>query len=147
MRRRFDTPLPEVCWPQQISLRTWLLSDARAVHALLAHAYRRGGGSVAPYATWHATFTGDLEFDPESCFLAFQGETLAGAALCWANGFLKDLCVAESFRRRGLGAALVAHALHHFEARGLTSVTLKVESDNPSGAQRLYERLGFASEP
>lgn len=128
-------------------LRTWRASDARAVHALLADAYAAGGGRVAGYATWHRTFTTDVEHDPESCFLAFHGECLAGAALCWSSAFLKDLCVAAPYRRRGLGAALVGHVLQHFAARGAQAVTLKVEADNPSGARRLYERMGFELEP
>jgi ribosomal protein S18 acetylase RimI-like enzyme len=117
------------------------------VHALLVHAYARGGGSVASYASWQRAFTTDVEHEPACCFLAFDGEHLAGVALCWSSAFIKDLCVAGPYRRRGLGAALVSHALRHFAARGERVVTLKVEADNPSGARRLYERLGFVPEP
>jgi ribosomal protein S18 acetylase RimI-like enzyme len=128
-------------------LRTWRASDAPAVHALLVDAYAAGGGRVAGYAKWQRTFTTDVEHDPASCFLAFAGERLAGAALCWSSAFLKDLCVAAAYRRRGLGAALVSRVLQHFAARGAQLVTLKVEADNPSGAIRLYERMGFELEP
>jgi ribosomal protein S18 acetylase RimI-like enzyme len=88
--------------------------------------------------------TSDTEFDPQLWFLAeAEGGSLAGAALCWTSEFLKDLVVHESWRGRRLGAALVHHVLGEFRRRGARAVELKVESDNPSGAQRLYERLGF----
>jgi ribosomal protein S18 acetylase RimI-like enzyme len=146
MRRRLDTPIPALRWPDGVQLRTWRDDDAPAVHALLASAYALGGGRVASYEIWRRSFTTDAEHDPESCFLAFHHQRLAGVALCWSSAFIKDLCVAAPYRRRGLGAALVGHALQHFAARGERVVTLKVEADNPSGAQRLYERLGFEQE-
>jgi ribosomal protein S18 acetylase RimI-like enzyme len=147
MRRPLDAALPALRLPEGIDLRTWRASDAPAVHALLAEAYAQGGGRVDDYATWLRSFTTDLEHEPECCFLAFDGERLAGAALCWSSAFIKDLCVAAPYRRRGLGAALVSCALQHFAAAGARAVTLKVEEDNPSGARRLYERLGFLPEP
>ena len=51
--------------------------------------------------------------------------------------------MAESFRRRGLGEALVREALSLFHARGADAVELKVQADNPTRAWALYERLGF----
>jgi ribosomal protein S18 acetylase RimI-like enzyme len=88
--------------------------------------------------------TSDAEFDPELWFLAeVEDGSLAGAVLCWTSAFLKDLVVHESWRGRGLGAALVHQVLDEFRDRGARAVELKVASDNPSGAQRLYERLGF----
>jgi len=147
MRRTLDAAIPALRMPHGISLRTWREGDAPAVHALLVHAYADGGGRVEGYAAWRRSFTTDAEYAPECCFLAFQGERLAGAALCWSSAFIKDLCVAAPYRRRGLGAALLNQALQHFAAAGARAVTLKVEADNPSGARRLYERLGFEPEP
>jgi ribosomal protein S18 acetylase RimI-like enzyme len=107
------------------------------------HAYRAGGGSVDPYGEWLEWFTSDPEFDAASCFLAWHQQELVGIALCWSSAFVKDLCVAERFRRRGLGFALLTHVLWHFRSRGAESVELRSHADNPSGANRLYQRLGF----
>ena len=41
-------------WPAGIHVRTFEPGDAAALHALLAHAYRRGGGSVTSFAAWRA---------------------------------------------------------------------------------------------
>jgi uncharacterized protein (DUF2132 family) len=145
MRRRLDAPLPDVRWPEGVAVRTFEPSDAPAVHALLLEAYRHGGGEVPPYPAWRPAFLGDSEFEAESCFLAFEGVELIGAALCWNTAFVKDLCVAERFRRRGIGTGLLAHALHHFAARGAPAVRLKVDADNER-ALELYGRLGFEAE-
>jgi ribosomal-protein-alanine N-acetyltransferase len=55
---------------------------------------------------------------------------------------VKDLVVRESWRGRGLGEALMRHALEAFMARGMPAVELKVHAENER-AVRLYERLGF----
>lgn len=146
MCRRLDRALPELRFPEGVDVRTFQANDAPAVHALLVEAYRHGGGSVAAYASWQRDFTGDVEFSAESCFLAFAGEQLVGVALCWDSGFAKDIVVAEEFRRRGIASALLSRVLHHFVGLGLTVVRLKVEAGNPSGAERVYQRLGFERE-
>lgn len=46
-------------------------------------------------------------------------------------------------RSRGLGAALLAHALHEFYERGCASVEVLVDSENLTGAVRLYEHAGM----
>ena len=129
-------------WPEGTRVTRWHARRAYAVHSLLRDCYAHGGGSVAPYASWRGAFINDSEFDPTSCFLAFRGSGLAGVALCWTSGFVKDLCVAEGDRRQGLGTALLRAVCAHFAARGLSAVELKVEADN-SGALCLYTGFGF----
>lgn len=144
MRHPLEDDSPTPVWPEGIGVRSFRPEDAPAVHGLLEHAYRHGGGSVDPFETWLPAMTSDAEFDPELWYLAkAEDGSLAGAALCWTSAFLKDLAVRESWRGRGLGAALVHHVLGEFRDRGAPAVELKVASDNPAGAQRLYERLGF----
>ena len=62
--------------------------------------------------------------------------------LCWTSAFVKDVVVRESWRRRGLGEALLLCAFNALATRGATAVELKVEAANQS-AVRLYERLGM----
>ena len=59
---------------------------------------------------------------------------------------MKDLAVHPEHRRRGLGEALLHHAARTYRAAGVTKVGLKVDSDNPTGAPRLYERLGYRTD-
>ena len=50
--------------------------------------------------------------------------------------------VAETFRGRGVGRALVRAALHWFAGAGLRTVTVVTQGRN-ADAQRLYQRCGF----
>jgi ribosomal protein S18 acetylase RimI-like enzyme len=106
------------------------------------HGYRHGGGSVDDFETWFTQTTTDEEFDPELVFLAESDAILAGAAICWRSAFVKDLVVHESWRRHGLGEALLRHILNTFALRGAQAIELKVHSTNGS-AVRLYERVGM----
>jgi len=56
---------------------------------------------------------------------------------------LDAVAVRRPFRRRGLATALMLRVLHAARETGFTSADLWVDSENPSGALRLYERLGF----
>jgi ribosomal protein S18 acetylase RimI-like enzyme len=129
-------------WPAGLDVRTFTPEDARSLHSLIEHGYRAGGGSVAAFDAWFAGMTGDAEYDPALWFLAEHRSEPVGAVVCWSSGFVKDLVVRESWRGRGLGEALMRHALGAFLARGLTAVELKVHADNER-AVSLYERLGF----
>jgi ribosomal protein S18 acetylase RimI-like enzyme len=123
-------------------VRTFAPADAAAVHSLLAHGYGNGGDSVSPFDAWLPEMTADEEFDSAFWFLAESRATLVGAALCWSSAFVKDLVVRESWRRRGLGEALLRHVFTVFATRGASAVELKVESSNLT-AIALYERLGM----
>jgi ribosomal protein S18 acetylase RimI-like enzyme len=144
LRMRVDLDpavLREPRWPEGVRARTFTLDDAAALHSLLEHGYRQGGGSVAALNTWLPQMTTDAEFDAELWFLAESQGTLGGAVLCWTSAFVKDVVVHESWRRPGLGEALLRQAFNAFAARGADTVELKVEATNTS-AIRLYERLG-----
>src|SRR5262245_18745041 len=137
-------PVSPPVWPAGIITTTWQDGSAPDVHRLLRSAYSHGGGEVEQdHAKWRQAFTTDSEFDASSCILAWSGTELGGAALCWSSAFLKDLCVAERHRGRGLGEALVRAAMILFADRGVPTLTLKVHADNPTGALRLYLRCGF----
>ena len=142
MRVELVDPLAPPAWPVGVRVRTYAPTDARPLHGLLVHAYRHGGGEVAPFAAWLPRMTGDDEFDARLWFLAESETGLAGAALCWTSSFVKDLVVHESWRRRGLGEALLRHAFGELRRRGAGRVDLKVDARNDA-ARRLYERVGM----
>jgi ribosomal protein S18 acetylase RimI-like enzyme len=134
--------LVEPTWPDGVAARSFEPGDARSLHSLLEHGYRRGGGSVAAFETWLPQMTTDEEFDPELWFLAESEGMLVGAVLCWTSAFVKDVVVHESWRRRGIAEALLLRAFNTLAIRGATAVDLKVEATNHS-AVSLYERLGM----
>lgn len=148
MGRALSGAEPEPGWPEGVAVRTFAPADAAAVHALLDDAYSAWDRSYVPLAhdDWAGVMTGDAEFDPTVWWLAERGGTLAGCALWWSSGWLKDIAVSESERGRGLGGSLLQVGLADFARRGVRRVGLKVDAANPTGAPALYERNGFVVE-
>ena len=144
LRMRVDLrgEIPPPVWPEGSSVRGFHSSDGPRLHALLEHGYRRGGGSVDALESWLPALLGDSEFDPELCFLVEAGDELVAAAVCWTSAFVKDIVVRETWRRHGLGEALLRLAFRTFQQRGATGVELKVQAQN-TAAIRLYERVGM----
>lgn len=138
----------EPAWPDGITARTFQLADAPSVHALLDEAYGGWDEAYVPLAheDWKRSMTGDVEFDATTWWLAERDGELAGCALWWESGWLKDIVVRESERGRGLGAALLVQGFAEFARRGMKRVGLKVDAANPTGAVGLYERNGFRTE-
>jgi mycothiol synthase len=58
-------------------------------------------------------------------------------------GWISILGVRRPGRRRGLGEALLRHAFRELHTRGLRRVGLSVDAESPTGAMRLYERVGM----
>ena len=145
MRRTLTEAIPQPPWPEGIRLVPFdPKTHPPLVHALLASAYALGGGAVKPLAEWWSDLESNPEYDPALCLIAEneKGEVV-GVAQCRTSAFVKDLAVDRAWRRRGLGAALLQEVFRTFQSRGAKAVDLKVLSDNPSGAIRLYERLGM----
>jgi ribosomal protein S18 acetylase RimI-like enzyme len=137
--------LAEPRWPEGVQLRPFRAErDAPEVHATLVEAFAGSDERVAPYDEWLPWVTGDPSYDPALVFVADAGEAVAGVAQCWTEGFVKDLAVRPAFRGRGLGEALLHAVFAEFARRGVGEVRLKVDASNPTGAVRLYRRVGMA---
>lgn len=58
-------------------------------------------------------------------------------------GIVLGLGVLRSYRKAGIGTALVLHGLGFLRAQQMTKAMLDVDDLNETGALRLYERVGF----
>jgi ribosomal protein S18 acetylase RimI-like enzyme len=117
---------------------------ARAARALLNDSYVSGAGQTQTFDDWWPALESDAEYDPQLCFIVEDTESgsLAAFAQCWTSGFVKDIAVASSFRRRGLGRAMLHEISGRFAARGCTQLDLKVVADNVP-AIHFYKSIGF----
>lgn len=145
MQVELDEHVPAPSWPDGLTVRSFLTGDAEEVKALLDVAYANEPDfNPGTFEEWKRFMLGDPSFDPESWFVVeTPNGSLAGAALNWREGFVKDLVVHPDFQRRGLGKALLLHTFGHFRARGEPRVTLKTDSRNTSQAARFYEHMGM----
>jgi ribosomal protein S18 acetylase RimI-like enzyme len=60
-----------------------------------------------------------------------------------AEGHVHVLGVRRAYRRRGLARALLAEGLRRMRDMGMTAASIEVDSESPTGADRLYGSVGF----
>ncbi|NLE23329.1 MAG: GNAT family N-acetyltransferase [Actinobacteria bacterium] len=102
--------------------------------------------SEEPFDAWRARLVGHADFDPDLWWIAWDGDQAAGALIAYDHGdlgWIKGLGVRRPWRRRGLGSALLAHALAAFLERGRLRVDLGVDAEGATRPLRLYERAGL----
>jgi mycothiol synthase len=64
-------------------------------------------------------------------------------ALGRREGWIDLLGTIRGWRGKGLGRSLLLHGMHSLKAAGMDTALLGVDSESPTGAQRLYESCGF----
>ncbi len=154
MRRALDEPIPDVSLPTGLELRPVRPEDHRRIWDANVEAFRDhwepAERTEADYRAWFA----DPETDTTLWRVAWDGDEVAGLSMniIYAEenerlgikaGWLEQVSVRRPWRRRGLGAAVIAASLHALRERGMAEAMLGVDAENPTGALALYERLGF----
>jgi ribosomal protein S18 acetylase RimI-like enzyme len=150
-------PIPVAQWPEGVSVRTVDLErDLPAIVRLFLESWRDHWGFVVrPFdqvlADWRAGIEADGElFDPTLWFLAVEGNEVVGISLCNSHiaddstrGYVQGLGVRPAWRKRGIALALLHHTFAEFQRRGYVGVELDMDSENLTGALRVYERAGM----
>lgn len=95
---------------------------------------------------WKHSRFADPEFDPSLWAIAWDGNEVAGFSLNryrMGIGWIRTLGVRRPWRKRGLGEALLLHSFGEFYKRGTNTIGLGVDAQNPTGATRLYQKVGM----
>lgn len=135
-------------WPEGITVRTFVVNqDERKTYDMVETAFQDHWGHMQhSFEQWKHWAIARESFDPTLWFLAFEGDHVAGGSLCAIeNGisWVNTLGVLRPWRRNGLGMALLRHSFGEFYRRGFRKARLGVDSQNLTGATRLYERAGM----
>ena len=88
-----------------------------------------------------------LRDSPENSFVAESDGRVIGFVSCMVStvtrvGRIMDLAVEQSYRRKGIGARLIARSLEHFRAREMAIAKIETLEQNEAG-RSLYPRFGF----
>ncbi len=157
MGRTLDEPLPEAALPPGLELRPVREDDHRAIFAADAEAFRDLWGARERTEEDFVAYFSDTWCDTSIWKVAWDGDEVAGLSknaipgeddegLGVRRGWLERIAVRRPWRNRGLAGALIAASLRELRDRGMERAVLDVDTDNPSGAVHLYERMGFAEE-
>ena len=143
-----DGPPPEPKFPEGIELRPFVKGEHDvAVWQAQNEAWRDHWGSHdVPFDEWNRSKFEDPEFDPSLWPIAWDGDQVAGFSLNryrMGIGWIRTLGVRRPWRKRGLGEALLLHSFGEFYKRGTKTIGLGVDAQNPTGATRLYQKVGM----
>lgn len=139
--------LPTPAWPDGVELRPFRPDrDAHAVFRMMDTSFEDHWGHLpGTFEEWRQHRIGRPDFDASLWFIAYDGDEIVGGALCTSDkqGWVNTLGVLRPWRHKGLGLALLYHAFGEFYRRGQREAMLGVDSQNLTGAVRLYQRAGM----
>ena len=143
-----DGPPAEPKFPDGIELRPFVKGEHDVpVWQAQNEAWRDHWGSHdVTLEEWKRSRFDDPEFDPSLWQIAWKGEEVAGFSLNryrMGIGWIRTLGVRRAWRKRGLGEALLRQSFGEFYKRGTRTIGLGVDAQNPTGATRLYQKVGM----
>lgn len=155
MTVEFDGPPEEPVLPEGVEVRPVRLGIDEGAAALAAeeafldhygHIPSEPDAIVERFTHW----INHDDADPSLNWIAWDGDEVAGTLSCWPTGDVNpeyghvgSLGVRRPWRGRGLGRALLLWAFGEFYRRGKGGAELEVDSENLTGALRLYESVGM----
>lgn len=150
MRRMLaaDEPAPAIPATVRIrSLRPDDEADLRAFHEVLESAFCDSGDhNASTFDDFRTRVAAMPRVDWDEWLVAEASGRMAGILLSHSadgNGWVGMLGVDREFRGQGVGALLLRSAFHLYAAKGYRSAGLGVDTENPTGAYRLYESVGM----
>lgn len=143
-----DGPPAAPSFPDGIELRPFVKgAHDVAVWQAQNESFRDHWGShEVSFEEWQRSRFEDPEFDPALWVIAWEGDEVAGISLNryrMGIGWIRTVGVRRPWRKRGLGEALLLHSFGEFYRRGTKTIGLGVDAQNPSGATRLYQKVGM----
>ena len=152
--RNAALPMPQT--PVGMTIRPMRYPDELpAVVATLCEGFRGHWGWVErpmedELADWRHYFASEPDADPTLWFVALAGERMVATCACHPSmgddpdkAYIFGLAVLPDWRRRGIALALLRTLFRTLQERGKRVVGLQVDSQNETGATRLYTRAGM----
>jgi ribosomal protein S18 acetylase RimI-like enzyme/uncharacterized protein YuzB (UPF0349 family) len=154
MSRPLSEPIEITPMPEGLEVRPVTSEQVRAVWDAATEAFRDHWGFVEPSEEEYQRFLEDPITDPSLWMVAWDGDQVAGSVQNFLHhqeneeyqrkrGYTEGISVRRPYRKRGLATALLSRSLQMFKDMGMEEAALGVDSQNLSGAFRVYERVGF----
>jgi mycothiol synthase len=146
MQRAIDPPPAREPLPAGVTIAAAVGDDDAMLHAIVAEAFH-GHFDTEPQTLdeWREE-NAEVLRDRERVLIArVDGEPAGVETLLLPDGvgWIGELGVLARFRGRGIGRALLLEGFRVLAVRGATLVRLNVDSENETGATRLYASVGM----
>ena len=140
--------------PERLEIRPVKPEHYRKIWDAQSEAFRDHWGYVEPtekdYKAWQEWPT----FQPEIWKVAWDGDEVVGMVLNFINheenkeydrkrGYTENISVRRPWRKQGVARALLTVSIEMFQEMGMEETALGVDTENPNGAKRLYESVGY----
>ncbi len=145
--------IPDLPLPEGLEVRPALPEHYRLIYEASMEAFRDHWG-YSDDAEPFETFLTQPNFNPSLWQVAWQGDQVVGMVLNFIDeaenkeynrkrGYTENIAVRRPWRKHGVARALIARSLHLLKEVGMQEAALGVDTQNTSGALRLYEFMGF----
>jgi len=147
--------LPDAPLPAGLEIREVQPEHLRQIWDAATEAFRDEWGFSEPTdEDYQRYLTDPVESETSLWRVAWDGDEVAGQVRSYINteenerfgrlrGYTESISVRRPWRRRGLARALIAASFPLLRARGMKEAALGVDTENVSGALRVYEGCGF----
>ena len=148
-------PLEDAPMPDGLEIRPVREEHLRPIWDAAEEAFRDAWGyRPSTEAKYQLFLTEPLQSDRGLWRIAWDGDQVAGQVRGFINedeneryglkrGWVENISVRRPWRKRGLARALINATFEALRERGMTEGALGVDTENVSGALRLYESCGF----
>jgi len=134
--------------PEGVTIRPFVAGEERLVWRLEVEAFRDHWDHEddPPYEAFHGDWFGDPAGPPVIWIAELDGRPVGEVAWIASNGvpYVFSVAVLREARRRGIATALLRHAMAAAVAEGHPEMTLSVDAESPTGAVRVYDKVGMS---
>jgi GNAT superfamily N-acetyltransferase len=154
MVRDLAEPFPEAPMPAGLEVRPVKPEDVRPIFDASNEAFRDHWGIRDMSEEEFKMQQESPEFQPELWKVAWDGDQMASVIHNYIDhkenkeyqrkrGYTEGICTRRPWRKLGLARSLLVQSMKMFKEMGMTETALSVDSENLSGALRLYEGVGY----
>jgi ribosomal protein S18 acetylase RimI-like enzyme len=136
--RKLETDSPRIVQPEGVEIHPVRSSDLAALAEIESRAFE----PLWRHSEWSLSLARQqaISFD-----VAWFGETPVGfqfSTPTLQGAHLSRITIDPAVQNRGVGSAVLVHALKGYAQKGISMITLNTQLDNVV-SQRLYEKFGF----
>jgi GNAT superfamily N-acetyltransferase len=154
MLRPLTEPVEVTPMPEGLEVRPVRPEDIRKVWDAAQEAFRDHWNAILEPEEELQKILEDPDSDPGLWQVGWDGDQVAGSVMNFFDseenqeynrkrGYTEGISVRRPWRKRGLARALLTRSLKMFQDMGMQEAALGVDTENLSGALRLYESVGF----